>query len=243
MAHRINVMAGLRMVARFTVVLLAVLMFELAHAQEPARSDSRAAANFSRRAGDAIYQVFPYDKSAFYLTIPNSPNEGFAFNGKSPDDFLMMRCRQSARFLVVTLGNEVAGLAIGECDEERVRLEEVVKDAPTAIRRTIDALAQAGPRASDEELRKYGLFYEKRQLADDAEQHYFPVLAGGHGLLALSSIVVIAKRNAWVIQAQITTLCSQYENHRLCTDTIQILSQIAANLRASASVAKPSADM
>jgi hypothetical protein len=103
-------------------------------------------------------------------------------------------------------------------------------------------MIQAGSRPSDEELRKYGLFYEKRQLSDGFEQHYFPVLAGGHGLMAVPTIVVIGKHKAWVIQVTTTTLCAQYENHRLCNETIQSLSQIAENLRAPIGASKPSAN-
>jgi len=102
-------------------------------------------------------------------------------------------------------------------------------------------MIQAGPRPSDDELRRIGLFYEKRQWADGSEQHYFPVLAGGHGLIAAPTIIVIGKYTAWVVQVETTTLCSQYESHRLCSDTIQSLSQIAANLRAPKATAKPSA--
>jgi hypothetical protein len=231
--------AGLQWTIRSIAVLFALFAVAPAHAEDAVGSSVRASGDFERRASDAIYQVFPFDREAFYLTGSTSPGSGFALYGKSAKDFAVIDCRQTARFRVVRFANDVGVFSIGECAEERARLEDVVKDAPAGLRRSLDALTQVGSRPSEEELRRAGIIYEKRHLPDGSERHYFPVLVVGHGVIAAPTIVVIAKKSAWIVQAHVTTLCSQYETHRLCTDTMQSLSEIALHLATPNAESRP----
>lgn len=217
----------------------ALLHFACAHAQTPPAAAARPTPNqFAQRASDAVYKVVPFDREAFYLK-GSGPESTFAFYGKSPNEFLKLTCRQAAQFRAVRFANDVAGFTLGECPEEKARLEEAVRNARPGLRQALDSLAKVGSRPSEEQLRRAGIYYEEGQLPDGSRQYYFSLFAVGHGVMVSPTIVVLSKNSAWIVQADLTRLCSQYESDRLCTHTMQTLSQIAAQL-ASSSPASPS---
>lgn len=216
----------LRVFLRFMAALVSLLAITEAHSQELAGS----ASPFERRAANAVYEVFPFDRQTFQLTAYGNDPISFVFYGKTPSDVVPISCEQDGRLRLVSYGNEVGVFTIARCTEQRTRLNALAQDAPAGLRRTLDALGQGARRPSEAELRRAGLFYERRQLADGTQQHYFPVLIVSHGVLPAPTVVTISRSAVWIVQANLTNLCSLDAKHRLCTDTMQSLSEIGVLL-------------
>lgn len=211
------------------MALVAGALLHLANAQAQTPS-APAAGAFAQDAAEAVYKVIAFDREAFYLKPSGGPPSGFAFYGKSPNEFLTITCRQAAQFRAVRFANDIGGFTLGQCHEEKARLEEAVRNARPGLRQALDSLAKVGARPPEEQLRRAGIFYDENQLADGSRQYYFSLFAVGHGMMISPTVVVLSKDSAWIVQADVTRLCSQYESDRLCAQTMQTLSEITRYL-------------
>lgn len=204
------------------------LMFVTTCAANDQRPDTGAGKELERNAATAIYQVFSLDRKK--LKVPGAPNKEFVFYAEIPDQFENVVCDDSAQLLMSGQAGEVAAINVGACAGQKRRLEQLVRYAPAGFKVVLDSLMRTGRTVSDEQLRQLGLFYEKSTSADGSERHYFPLLNVSHGLVYFPTLVVLAKRGVWVIQAEISRFCSNEEGHKLCIDTMQSLRDIVQHL-------------
>jgi len=98
--------------------------------------------------------------------------------------------------------------------------------------RSLEALLAQLPGIDVEKRRKLGWTTTRAEGANRTEEHAFPVVAIGHGVLVAQTVVIVTAggRQAVVVQADTSKLCENYglqDKTTLCQDTRQALTDIA----------------
>ena len=195
-----------------------------------------ASDRFDAVAAAEIDEVVFFDPPRFALT--SATEAVFALYGKETGQFEQVKCERSAKFEIIADANMTGSIAIGVCDAESMRLRELASAAKRSLDMMFELLAQGSTVKADqqEQLRKFGWIYEKKQGPDQSEVQYFPLIMVGHGILAASTVVLFSakRQQAIVIQADVMQLCG--EGHRiqtpLCGNTKDSVIEIAERVYA-----------
>jgi hypothetical protein len=158
----------------------------------------------------------------------------FAFYGKELNSLEGVRCERQAGFEFVAQANLTGSIQVGVCESEAKRVRALATTAPVALDRllaqlpTIDAKARA----------QSGLTFNRQVAANGTQAYAFPVMALGHGVLVVQTVVLVTDgaRRAIVVQADTHKLCENYgglkDKTALCRDTRRALTDIARRLEA-----------
>jgi hypothetical protein len=194
-----------------------------------------AQADFASEAAREIDKAVSFDPPGFAL---GAGRDGpFAFYGEAMNQFNEVACERSASFGIIAKANMAGALRVGICVRERQRVRTLAAAAEPALAGTLALLSQGGARFEPAMLDKAGLKYARSVGADGAEEHYFALIAVGHGIGSLPTLVRIPRgaRRAIVVQAETQRLCENYglkDRTALCRDTPRALADIARRLEA-----------
>lgn len=197
--------------------------------------DGRACAqqDFATQAAKEIDRVVSFAPPDFSF---GPGREGpIGFYGKAMNEFTEISCERRATFGIIASANLAGGINVGICVREAQRVRALAAHAKPALAGTLALLSEGGTRLDAAKLEKLGWSYAKSSGAGGAEEHYFALLAIGHGIISLPTLVRIApgNRRAIVIQADTMKLCENYglqDKTPLCRDTRRALSDIAQRL-------------
>ncbi len=114
---------------------------------------------------------------------------------------------------------------------------EVLVCLRAALEALLGQLSQAGSKLDPAMLAKLGWTYAKRTGASGTEEHFFSLIAIGHGLFSAPTLALVPRgaRQAIVVQADTMNLCEHFglkTQTALCGDTRQALTDIARRLEA-----------
>jgi hypothetical protein len=202
---------------------------------QPAPPRTAPDSEFSRLAGYAIYSAGQFAPPEFALS-PGS-EAPVSFYGDALNKFQDVSCERRASFGMIAKANMAGAISVGICVRERQRVRALAASAQPALAGTLALLSQGGARFDPAMLDKAGWKYARSVGADGAEEHYFALIAVGHGIVALPTLVRIPRgaRRAIVVQADLMRLCENYglrERTVLCRDTRGALADIAQRLDA-----------
>jgi hypothetical protein len=157
------------------------------------------------------------------------------FYGKAMNEFTEISCERRASFGIIASANLAGGMNVGICVREAQRVRALAAHARPALAGTLALLSEGAARLDAAKLEKAGWTYAMTSSADGAEEHYFALLAIGHGVISLPTLVRMSpgNRRAIVIQADTMRLCENYglrDKTPLCRDTRRALSDIAQRL-------------
>jgi hypothetical protein len=162
-----------------------------------------------------------------------------AFYGAAMNEFDQVSCERRASLGIVAKANMAGAIVVGICKREAKRVRALAASAQPAVAGTIAMLRGSGATINEAMLQKPVWKYAKTTGADGAEEHFFPVIAVGHGIGILQTLVRVpaGARRAIVVQADTIRLCENYGlmgRTPLCDDTPRALAAIARRLDAGA---------
>ena len=191
--------------------------------------------NFPVAAAAEIDEVVLLDPPRFELIGANRPSV-FAFYGRNLNEFEQVNCERSGTFQFIANAGIAGGIAVGACEAESKRVRDLAFSAEQSLNTVLAAVTQGTTRSPDykERLQKAGWTYEKQTGPDQSEVRSFPVIAIGHGVLGVSTVVLYSekRRQAIVVQADVTQLCGEGRSVQtpLCNNTKDALIDIAQRM-------------
>ncbi|HYI86513.1 MAG TPA: hypothetical protein VEX61_05400, partial [Burkholderiales bacterium] len=125
----------------------------------------------------------------------------------------------------------------GVCEREAKRVQTLSRAAPLAVDTVVEQFSATGPKIDAAMRAKIGWTTSARVAANGTQEHVFPVIAIGHGVIAAQTVVLVQRGagRAIVVQAETSALCENYglkDKTALCRDTRQALLDIARRLEA-----------
>jgi hypothetical protein len=200
-----------------------------------ARTGPGPGAGFAAVAAKEIDEVVFFDPPRFSLVTARENQ--FIFYGKGANQFEELRCERSAAFEFIASANIAGGIHVGICAREARRVRELAAGAQPGLKAVIGQISQSSAKLDAAALDKLGWNYTRNSSANGAEEHHFAVVALGHGLLSVPTVVLVPKggRQAVIVQAEAMRLCENYglQNQTpLCGNTRQALTDIARRLAA-----------
>jgi len=183
---------------------------------------------FQQEAVKAIYAVLPYQHERFALSLSHDPVPVVLYSGAN---LAQVACVSNAAFKILSEANDAGMVAVNVCPEHVTRLRAL---AVGSARDFDDMLAtiQKGPFPFPvDKLRAAGLYRERSTLPGGADLHYLAMIAVGHGIAVLPTIVLLTDAQAVVVQAEAIKLCGEGGSpFPLCADPKGTLSAIAQRL-------------
>ncbi|HTG97685.1 MAG TPA: hypothetical protein VL982_09575 [Burkholderiales bacterium] len=185
---------------------------------------------FALQVANEINAVAAFTPPDFTLSVREEQAQ-LAFYGREPNRLDGVRCERQAAFEFVALANLTGHMQVAICASEAKRVRTLAVMAP----RSLEALLVQLPEIDMERRRKLGWTTTRAQGPNGTEEHAFPVVAIGHGMLVAQTAVIVTAggRQAVVVQADTYKLCESYglkDKTALCRDTRQALMDIARRL-------------
>lgn len=184
-------------------------------------------AEFAALVANEINAVAAFAPPDFTLSFRSDESQ-LAFYGRELNQLDGVRCERQAAFEFVALANLVGHIQVGICAGEAKRVRTLAVMAP----RSLEALLAQLPEIDVEKRRKLGWTATRAEGPNRSEEHAFPVVAIGHGVLVAQTAVLVTAggRRAVVVQADTSKLCESYglqDKTALCRDPRQALMDIA----------------
>lgn len=194
-----------------------------------------AQVDFAVETAREIDKVVHFQPPDFVLTTARDAPIGFY--GEAMNEFREVSCERRASFGIIALANMAGHIRAGICVREVPRVRTLAAYAQPALAGVIALLSEGGAKIDHAMLDKFGWRYVKTAGADGAEEHYFPLVAVGHGVAHLPTLVRFPRdaRRAILVQADTMKLCENYglrDKTPLCSNTRQALADIARRLDA-----------
>jgi hypothetical protein len=198
-------------------------------------SQAAAQVDFAVEVAREIDKVVRFFPPEFALTTERDAPIGFY--GEAMNEFREVSCERRASFGIIALANMAGAIRAGICVREVRRVRTLAAYAQPALAGVITLLSEGGVKIETAMLDKFGWRYVKTTGADGAEEHYFPLVAVGHGIANLPTLVRIPRgaRRAILVQADTMKLCENYglqDKTPLCSNTRAALADIARRLDA-----------
>jgi hypothetical protein len=191
---------------------------------------------FAAAAAKDLHDLGRFDRPDFSLAIGGDPT--FAFYGAEINRFEQVKCEDSASFEFIAKANQAGGLRVGVCTRELKRVRAFAVAAEPALESLLAQLGQSGAQFDRATLAELGWLYANSAGPGGADEHYFPLLAVGHGVLVLPTVVLLPKtgQRAVVVQADLNHLCGENLGMKartpLCSDTRGTLTAMARRVAA-----------
>jgi len=140
-----------------------------------------------------------------------------------------VRCERTASFSLIAKANVSADILVAVCEGEANRVRALARDAKRGVAVVIRELKTTGARIDETALAKTGWTYH-RVDAPDGEEHHFPVLLIGHGIVGPQTMVFSPRgdRRVIVVQGDMRRHCENYGlgSTALCADTRAAFAQL-----------------
>jgi len=186
---------------------------------------------FVSMVANEINAVAGFTPPEFTLAVRDDERQ-LAFYGKEPNRLDGVRCERQAAFELVARANLVGHIQVGICASEAKRVRTLAVMAP----RSLEALLAQLPEIDAEKRRQLGWTTARSEGPNRTEEHAFPVVLIGHGILVAQTAVIVSAggRQAVVVQADTYRMCEEgyglKDRTALCRDTRQALMDIARRL-------------
>ena len=208
---------------RLAGALSLALAAAASHAQAP---------RFEDAVGYELYQlVRAGDVALSSGGAPQSPG----FYSDKFNQLEEVRCEHSTTFGLVARANQTGNILVAVCERESGRVRALARDARRGLSETLGELRKSGARIDEAGLAKAGWTYQRVDAAD-GEEHHFPVLLIGHGILGPQTMVYSPRgdRRVIVIQADLHRHCENYGLGAtpLCANTRTTLAQLGRRILA-----------
>lgn len=182
-----------------------------------------------------IDAVVRFDPPEF--AIGRGRDAPFGFYGEAMNEFKNAVCERSASFGIIAKANMAGEIRAGICVREAKRVRALAASAQPKLAAMIAMISQDGAKLNPAMLDKFGWKYARTVGADGSEEHYFPLIAVGHGFGSLPTLVRLppGAGRAIVVQADTMKLCENYglqDKTLLCSNTRQALAEIARRVDA-----------
>jgi hypothetical protein len=184
---------------------------------------------FQQQALRAIYAVLPYQRERFALSVSQDAIPVTLYSDAQNID--RVECASNAGFKILSQANDAGVIAVSVCPEHVARLRAMALASAAGFDTTLATIQKGMPPLPADKLRAAGWYRERSTLPGGAEQHYVAVLAVGHGVIGVPTVVLLTDTQAVVAQAEATQLCGEGGNpFPLCADPKGTLSAIAQRL-------------
>jgi len=192
--------------------------------------------DFRSVAAKEIDDVAFFDPPRFAMYPRGEAPFAFYGSGGGLNQFEQVKCERSAAFEFIAEANQVGGISVGVCTSEAKRVRELAVAAEPAMQALLAQLTQGGAKPDPAMLAKFGWTYSRSTGPSGAEEHYFALIAVGHGVLSAPTLVLVPRggRQAVVVQAQTMNLCERGVGTQtpLCSNPRQALTDISRRLQA-----------
>jgi|SRR6185503_9771719 len=184
------------------------------------------APRFEDAVGYELYQVIRGDKVSL---SPDGKAYHPTFYAGEFNRIEEVRCERTASFGLITQANISGNVLVAVCEGEASRVRALARDAKRGVAAVIRELKTAGARIDETALARTGWTYH-RVDAPDGEEHHFPVLLIGHGIVGPQTMVFSPRgdRRVIVVQADVRSHCENYGlgSTALCADTRAAFAQL-----------------
>lgn len=156
------------------------------------------------------------------------------FYAETPNRVEEVHCEQTAAFGLIARANLAGQVLVAVCEQESARVRALARDARRGLAAILDELRKGGARI--DEAAAQAAWNYRRVAAPDGEEHHFPVLLIGHGVLGPQTVVWAprADRRTVVIQADVQRHCQDagLQGTALCTGTRALLARLGRQVLA-----------
>lgn len=192
---------------------------------------------FAASVARVVSDVIALPPAAFSLLVDDAGS--FAFYGATSNAFEPVNCERAAGFGLAYQANQMGRIRVGLCTKQVARVRELATRAEPAVKATLAELfAATGSQPDAAALAKAGWRYTRSTGPDGEDQRTFPLIMIGHGVMSLTTVVVIPKDGAVaaLVQADTHQLCERMQDPTpLCREPAQALADIARRTLARAS--------
>jgi hypothetical protein len=177
----------------------------------------------------AIYDVQPYERDRFVLLGSPDPIPVVLYSRSG--DIERVDCAQNVGFKLAAHANEAGTIGVSVCSDQLPRLRALAASSGPGFDAMLATLLKGAPSGGDAALRRMGVYRERSPLPGGGEQHYLALIAVGHGIGIIPTVVLLTDTQAVVVQAEVMKLCEDGQNPLpLCADTKGTLSAIGQRL-------------
>jgi hypothetical protein len=172
---------------------------------------------------DAVgYELYQLVRASDVSLSPGSERYHPTFYAEEFNRIEEVRCERTASFGLIAKANLSATVLVSVCEREANRVRALARDAKRGLATVIKELQTSGARIDERALAKSGWIYQ-RVDAPDGEEHHFPVLLIGHGIVGPQTMVFSPRgeRRVIVVQGDLRRHCENYGlgSTALCADT------------------------
>ena len=198
-----------------------------------------ALTSFQQDALKAIYAVLPYQRETFTLSPSQDPVPVILYSAAAtPEklDYERVQCASNATFHILSQANEAGIIAVSVCPEHVARLRRLAATSTQGFDTMLALLQKAGSPLPPDKLRSMGWYREQSGLSGGGEFHYMAIIAVGHGIAVLPTVLLLTDTQAVVVQAETSRLCGfdgptpSPKPFPLCSDPKGTLNVIAQRL-------------
>ena len=211
-----------------------VALIALALVAAGAASAQPSLTPFQQDALKAIYTVLPYERERFTLSLSQDPAPVILYSaGPKPEEpgYERVECARSAAFKILSQANEAGVIAVSVCPEHVARLQTLAASSAQGFDAMLALLEKGNPAIPYDKRRAAGWYRERATLPGGGESHYVAIIAVGHGLAVVPTVVLLKGAQAVVVQAEAMRLCGEGGNpFPLCADPKGTLSAIGQRL-------------
>jgi hypothetical protein len=197
--------------------------------QDPRMPQTQEERQFHAAVSRAIYQIVPQERERFTLGLADRANP--VLPGEGTNDPEPVPCEKLAAFQVLGYGNALGHITAATC-KNGARVRELSAGSRTSLTAKLKDLS-----INEDQARRIGWYYVQETQSDGSDYYYFPVLALGHGVLAVLTGALYDKKTgiAVVVQAVPYPMCEafreRYKESPMCTDMLETLRRIAQTLQ------------
>jgi hypothetical protein len=187
---------------------------------------------FEDAVGYELYQIVRADDVAL---SPGGKPANPSFYAEQFNQIEEVRCERTASFGLIAKANLSGHLLVAVCEGEANRVRALARDAERGLATVIKELQTTGAKIDKTALAKTGWNYQ-RVDAPDGQEHHFPVLLIGHGIVGPQTMVFSPRgeRRVIVIQGDVRHHCENYGlgSTALCADTRGTLARLGRRILA-----------
>lgn len=187
-----------------------------------------AAAQSPRFEGAVGYELQQVFRGSDVGLSPGGKPHYPAFYAEETNRIEEVRCERTATFGLIAKTNLSGNVLVAVCEREADRVRALARDARRGLAVVIRELKSAGMQFNSD-LARAGWNYEHIN-ATDGEEHHFPVLMIGHGIVGPQTMVFAPRgdRRVVVVQGDVRRHCENYGHGatELCANTRAVLAQL-----------------
>lgn len=186
---------------------------------------------FMRQVAAIVDEVAVMDSPRFTLDSPinGQRQTPFIMYGKTVEAYEQISCERTAAFSIIAFANANDHIQAGICHANAPQLKALAAGAGAANKRLLDAIGLREDQKA--RVEKMGwLVQEARVLPNGATLYETPVLAMGHGIAALRTVILVNRdaNRAVIVQASLDKLCGRPDLRTpLCQEGNRALIEIA----------------